>query len=281
MTVPVTVIIHTLNEEVNLPHALRDAVGWAEQVCVVDSDSTDGTQRIAREMGAELYSRECSRVGLVEQRNWALETIPFRNEWVFILDADEVMEPALKAEVDRIVRHDDGSKDGYWCRFKLVFMGRWIKRSSMYPSWSLRLFRHRLVRYEKRDVNSHPLVKPGREGWLQEHILNNDRRGFSYYLKRLDEFSTLEARAYDKRRRAVEQESLLSGKLFGTRAERRRYLKNLFIRLPMRPLLLFVYLYVVRLGFLDGRAGFDYALFKAACEWAITVKHIEMRQVAG
>lgn len=277
MKVPVTIIIHSLNEEVNIPFALDNVISWANQVCVMDSDSTDGTQRIVREKGAELYSRSCTREGLVEQRNWALENIPFRNEWVFILDADEQMEPELQAEVERLIRNDDGTKDGYWCRFKLIFMSRWIKRSSMYPSWSLRLFRHKLVRYEKRDVNSHPLVKPGREGYLQEHILNEDRRGFSFYIKRMDEFSTLEARAYDKRRRTVSQESLLTGRLFGNRAERRRFMKNLFIRLPFRPLLIFVFLYFVRLGFLDGRAGFDYAFFKAACEWAINVKHLELK----
>jgi glycosyltransferase involved in cell wall biosynthesis len=275
MTVPITIIVHSLNEEVNIPFVLDNVVGWADQVCVIDSDSSDGTQRIVREKGAELYSRACTREGLVEQRNWALENIPFRNEWVFILDADEWMEPEIKSEVERLIRNDDGTKDGYWCRFKLIFMGKWIKRSSMYPSWSMRLFRHKLVRYEKRDVNSHPLVQPGREGYLQEHIHNEDRRGFSYYIKRLDEFSTLEARAYDKRRRVVGQEAVLVGRLFGTSAERRRFLKNLFIRLPLRPALLFVYLYFVRMGFLDGRVGFDYAFYKAVCEWAINVKHFE------
>lgn len=276
MTVPVAIIIHTLNEEINLPHALNSVVGWAEQVCVVDSESDDATQEIAKRKGAELYSRTCNRDGLVAQRNWALDNLPLRHEWVFILDADESMEDTLKAEVKAIVLNDDGLKDGYWCRFKLMFMGRWVRRASMYPSWSLRLFRHRIVRYEKRDVNSHPLVMPGREGYLKEHILNEDRRGFSYYLKRLDEFSTLEARAYEKRLRGAHDEALLGGRLIGTRAERRRYLKNLFIRLPFKPLLLFVYLYFIRLGILDGRAGFDYAVFKAVAEWAITVKRMEM-----
>lgn len=281
MTVPVTIIIHSLNEEVNIPFALDNVIGWADQVCVMDSDSTDGTQRIVREKGAELYSRSCTREGLVEQRNWALENIPFRNEWVFILDADEHMEDSLKSEVERIVRNDDGGKDGYWCRFKLIFMSRWIKRSSMYPSWSLRLFRHKLVRYERRDVNSHPLVKPGREGYLQEHIHNEDRRGFSYYLRRMDEFSTLEARAYAKRLQGIGQAGLLNGRLFGSRVERRRFLKNLYIRLPYRALLIFLYLYIVRMGFLDGRPGFDYAFFKLASEWATSVKMAESRATGG
>jgi len=278
VTVPVSIIIHTLDEETNLPHALDSVMGWADQVCVVDSESTDATQKIARMKGAEVFSRACNREGLVGQRNWALDNIPFRNEWVFVLDGDETMDNALKAEVEAIVRNDTGTKDGYWCRFKLIFMGRWIRRSSMYPSWSLRLFRHPVVRYEKRDVNSHPLVMPDREGFLQEHILNEDRREFSNYLRRLDEFSTLEARAYEKRLSGAQQEKLLGGRFFGTRAERRRYLKNLFIRLPFKPLLLFFYLYIIRLGFLDGRAGFDYTFFKVVVEWAIMVKRIEMKE---
>jgi glycosyltransferase involved in cell wall biosynthesis len=243
----------------------------------VDSNSTDRTGEIARAMGAELHVRLCTREGLVEQRNWALENLLLGNEWVFILDADEQMEPDLRIEVEELVRNDDPTKDGYWCRFKVIFMGCWIRRSSMYPTWSLRLLRHKHVRYEQREVNSNPLVKPGREGYLKGHIINEDRRGFSYYLKRLDEFSTLEAIAYEKRLHGIGQTALFPGRLFGSRAERRRYLKNLFIRLPFKPSLLFIYLYIVRLGVFDGRPGFDYALFKALCEWATTVKRHEMK----
>jgi hypothetical protein len=113
---------------------------------------------------------------------------------------------------------------------------------------------------------------------MKEHILNNDRRGFSYYLKRMDEFSTLEARAYEKRLQGVSQAGLLVGRLFGSRVERRRFFKNLYIRMPFRAALIFVYLYIVRLGFLDGRPGFDYVFFKAISEWATTVKMMENRQ---
>lgn len=278
MKVPITIIVHTLNEAVNLPHTLENVMYWADQVCVVDSESTDGTGDVARAAGAELFVRACNREGLVAQRNWALSNINFRNPWVFILDADEIMEDALKAEVEKLVSTNAPEIDGYWCRFKLHFMGRWIKHSSMYPSWSLRLFRHQCVRYEKREVNSHPLVPAARAGYLREHIVNNDRRGFAYYLKRLDEFSMLEARAYENRLAGAKQQDLLSGQLFGSRAERRRYLKNLFIRLPFKPILIFIYLYFVRLGFLDGKPGLHYSVFKAVAEWAIVVKRIEMRE---
>lgn len=272
MRVPITVIIHSLNEEINIPFTLRDISGWADQIVLVDSDSTDKTQEIARDFDIEVISRKCERGGLVDQRNWALETIKFRNEWVFILDSDETIEQDLKEEIERLVSENNPDIDGYWARFKLIFCDQWIKRSSMYPSWTMRLFRHEKLRYEKREVNSAPIIDPSREGFLQGHTLNQDRRGFTLYLKRLDEFSTLEARAYIKRQRGHGQENLVQGKFFGSRTQRRRFLKNVFIKIPFRPLTIFVYLYIVRLGFLEGRAGFDYCFFKLVAEWAISVK---------
>lgn len=272
MGVPVSVIICAKNEEQNLPFALANVIGWADQVCVLDGGSTDRTVEVARSSGAEVFVRFCTRETLVEQRNWALENLPLRHEWVFSLDADEYMEEELKNEVEQIVKRNDPSKDGYWCRYKFIFMGRWLKRTGMYPTWVLRLFRHAVVRWERREVNVQPLLKPGREGYLRGHFCNYDRRGFSADLRRLDEFSTLEARAY---RRLLDGETLpgqLAPRLFGTVAERRRFLKHAFIHLPCRPAIIFAYLYLFRLGFLEGRAGFDYAMLKAVSEWTITVK---------
>lgn len=277
--VPVTVIIHTLNEEVNLPFAIENVVQWADQVCVVDSDSTDRTQHIAKTYGCELLSRPCERGGLVEQRNWALESIAFRNDWVFILDADETMEDLLIDEVAELVRRNDAQRDGYWCRFKTIFLGEWIRRSSMYPSWSLRLFRHAKVRYERREVNAHPMVSPEREGFLTHHLRHEDRKGFSSYLKRIDEFSSLEAKAYRKVLLGQRAANQVSGSFWGTRAERRRFLKNLFIRLPFRPIVIFIYLYLIRMGFLDGASGFHYCFLRCTQEWAINIKINELAAV--
>jgi glycosyltransferase involved in cell wall biosynthesis len=276
MTVPVSIIVHARNEATNIPFTLSSVAGWADEVFVVDSESTDGTADVARSHGATVVSRQCERQGLVAQRNWALDTLPFRNEWVFVLDADEYMEDALKVEVERLVRADDPGRDGYWLRFRLIFMGQWIRRASMYPTWSLRLLRHRVVRYEVRSVNSHPRVAAGREGFLDGHVVNYDRKGFTYYMKRIDEFSTLEAIAYEEVLSGSTDRTQVPGKLFGTRAERRRWLKNLFIRLPMRPLVIFLYLYVARGGFLEGQAGFDYCFLKALQEWVVNVKRREV-----
>ncbi|MGQ0703331.1 MAG: glycosyltransferase family 2 protein [Gemmatimonadales bacterium] len=272
--VPITVLVHALNEEVNIPHTLRDVVGWADQIFVIDSESSDRTAEIAGEAGATVVSRPCTRSTLVEQRNWALDNLPIAHEWVLILDADETMDPELKAEVAAAVARNDPERDGYWVRVKLIFMERWIRHASMYPTWSLRLFRKGVVRYERRNVNAHPLVAPDREGRFKGHLLNHDRKGWSSYVQRMDEFSTLEARAYQ----AAREGSGSPGAVLGSRAARRRWLKERFMRLPFRPVVLFGYLYLVRGGFLDGRAGFDYCVFKATIEWMITVKLRQARR---
>ncbi len=279
MKIPLSIVIHSKNEELNLPYTLDSVVEWADQIFLVDSESTDKTQEIARRYGLEIYSRPCTREILVEQRNWALDILPFRHEWVLILDADEVLESDLKQEIAQIISNNPQNIDGYWCRFKVIFQHKWIKRSSMYPSWSLRLFRHKKVRYEKREVNSHPLLAPERAGYLKGHLLNWDRKGFSAYVQRMDGFSSTEAKAYAKILNKVSLENQIKPRLFGARSERRRYLKNLFINFPLRPLVIFVYLYIIRMGFLDGRAGFDYVFYRTVIEWMISVKIRENRRI--
>ncbi len=270
----VSAIVHTLNEERNLDACLN-ALAWVQDIYIVDSGSTDRTCEIARKYTPHVAVREGNRGTLVEQRNWALENLPLATDWVLIVDADEIVEPELRDEVKAILRCPPAEKDGYWCRFKNVFMGRWIKHASMYPTWSLRLFRHKIVRYERRCVNSHPQLQPGRAGYLQGHLWHEDHDGLGAYLLRAVEFARLEAIEYSK----VEEES--SRRVFSlaafleSRAARRRQLKLLFIKLPFRPILLFVYLYVVRGGFLDGHPGFAYSCVKSIQEWYVNLYQLE------
>lgn len=275
MSVPVSVIIHTLNEEINLPYALESVVGWADEVFVVDSCSHDATLQIAKSFdGVHTISRKCDRGGLVAQRNWALDELDFRNEWVFVLDADEILDSEIRREIESICRQNPADRDGYWCRFKVVFLGRWIPRASLYPTWTLRLFRHQKIRYEKRAVNSHPDINKGREGFLRGHLIHEERRGFTYYLSRIAEFAELEAKAYEEN-----DDVVIQGRFFGSLAQRRRYLKNTYNRLPFRPAIMFVYLYFLRGGLFEGSAGFNYAFWKTVAEWATAVKRLEKKVV--
>ena len=271
---PITVIIHVKNEEINLPFTLENVITRFDQVVVVDSDSTDDTQSIAKAYGCEVISRACTRKTLVAQRNWALDTIVFRNEWCFILDGDEVMEEELIAEIASI---DLGKSefDAYSMRWRNIFLGKWIRRSSFYPTWSIRLFKHELVRYEERAVNAHPNVRKGKLGRLKGHFQNYDRRGLKFYFDRISPFSELESTAQKAESEALYKS--LSKIQLRTRMGRRRLLKLIFNILPFRPLLIFIYLFVLRLGFLDGRKGFVYIILKVIQEW-LTKEMIRLKK---
>src|SRR5919202_6910494 len=118
MGAPLSVLVPTLDEELNLPACL-DSVAWADEVFVVDSFSSDGTLEIARQCGANVVQRTFESYS--RQKNWALETLPFRNEWVLILDADERVTPELRNEIGAVVA--DPSADGYYVNRKFIFLG--------------------------------------------------------------------------------------------------------------------------------------------------------------
>ncbi len=143
--VPVSLIVPIKNEANNLPRCLA-SVAWADEIFVVDSQSTDGSIEIAEQAGAQVVQFQFNGTW-PKKKNWALEHLPFRNEWVFILDADEVLPPEAEAEFREAIANA-GAIAGYWINRRFMFLGRWL-RHAYYPNWNLRLFRHSLGRYEK------------------------------------------------------------------------------------------------------------------------------------
>ncbi len=141
----ISVIVPIKNEAENLPRCLA-SIAWADEIFVVDSQSTDGSQRIAEELGAQVVQFDFNGTW-PKKKNWALENLPFRHEWVFILDADEVLPPGAEEEF-RAAIAGAGRDAGFWINRRFMFMGRWL-RHAYYPNWNLRLFRHSLGRYEK------------------------------------------------------------------------------------------------------------------------------------
>src|SRR5436190_21185872 len=138
--VPVSVIVPIKNEAENLPRCLG-SVSWADEIFVVDSHSTDDSAQIAEQYGAKIVQFDFNGTW-PKKKNWALENVPFKNEWVFILDADEVMPPEAGPEIAEAIARA-GDIAGYWINRRFFFLGRWL-RHSYYPNWNLRLFRHSL-----------------------------------------------------------------------------------------------------------------------------------------
>jgi glycosyltransferase involved in cell wall biosynthesis len=257
MKTAVTALILTLNEEGNIGACL-ESLRWAAEVLVVDSLSTDRTVAIAKGLGARVFSHVFD--GYARQRNWALENLPFSNEWVLMLDADERVPNELAEEIARIVGTIEVDRAGYYVKFRLFFLGRWLKHGGLYPTWLLRLFKRHRVRIEERPLNEH-VILDGEAGYLQNPFDHCDNQTLSHWILKHDRYSTLEAEEYLRERfGGGYQDSIRTG-FWGTQAQRKRWLRlHVWNRLPLllRPFLFFFRNYILKRGFLDGEPGFIY-----------------------
>ena len=273
----IDILIPTLNEELNLPQALNSVKGWARKVFVVDSGSTDRTCQIARDAGAVVIEKEW--LGYARQKNWALDNLPFESDWVFILDADEVILPKLRDELLAIAARSPAevNEAGFYVNRYLIFLGKRIRHCGYYPSWNLRFFKRGRARYEERAVHEHMLVT-GPAGYLKGHMEHYDHRGLDLYVAKHNRYSTLEASEIVRHRREGEK-GLFKARFFGNVLERRRWMKHRFYgRMPMMWLWRFIYMYFFRLGILDGRTGYHFCLFISSYEHLIQLKMIEIQR---
>jgi glycosyltransferase involved in cell wall biosynthesis len=280
---PVSVIIPVKNEARNLAACLA-SVDWAGDVWVVDSHSTDATIALARAAGAQVVQFDYAG-GFPKKKNWALENLPLRHEWILLLDADERVTPELRRELCELFRRTPDA-DGYYLNRKLIFLNRWIKHCGWYPSWNLRLFKHRLGRYEKLDaedvenagdveVHEH-VVLAGRADYLRNDLLHEDFKSIYHFIERHNRYSNWDARVYHNLAGGAESGGI-GASLFGSPLQRKRFLKRMWARLPFRPLLRFVWMYVVQRGFLDGRAGLIFCTLMTMHEAVISAKMYEQK----
>ena len=273
---PVAIFIITRNEEQNLPFALASVRDWAQEVFVLDSGSTDGTREVAESMGAKFFYRAWD--GYVNQKNWGLDNLPITAPWVFILDADEVITSELRDEIIRVASQPSCPENAFYVNRYLVFLGKRIKHCGYFPYWNVRFFRHGKARYEQRAVHEQMIVD-GPVGRLRGEMEHWDRRGIEYYVAKHNLYSSLEAR--EMFNLLIGRTTAAKGSFWGDALMRRRWLKNkIWPRLPARPLMRWFYMYILRLGFLDGRVGFQFCLFLASYEHQISLKLREMLREA-
>ncbi len=296
MKVPVSILIPIKNEAANLPRCLA-AVAWADEIFVVDSHSTDGSQAICERAGARVVQFDFNGVW-PKKKNWALENLPFRNEWVFILDADEVLPPGTAGEFADLIAHDGRGRAGYWINRRFMFMGRWL-RHAYYPNWNLRLFKHRLGRYEKlvdgatgsgdNEVHEHIIVQ-GATGRLKSEMDHYAFPTIGTFVEKHNRYSNWEAvldlQEYQRglaTQSAAPDPAAPQGRdrpdvrLQSPAVRLRRRLKRLARRLPFRPALRFLYVYIVQGGILDGRPGYYFARLHGFYEFLSVAKAREMR----
>jgi len=283
---PLSVLVPVKNEAANLRDCLA-SVSFAREIVVVDSASMDGTQAVAEAAGAQIVQFVWSGK-FPRKKNWALENIPWRHEWVLIVDADERVTPELEREIRQAIRRTD--VDGFYLNRRFWFLGGWINHCGYFPSWNLRLFRHRLGRYEQIEIDDN-IVSGDNE--VHEHVLLNGRTEYltapmehyafpdiATFIDKHNRYSTWEAAAFIKLHDRTGKRTLRATP-FGTAIERKRWLKKLAIRAPFRPSLRFLYHYVWKQGFRDGYRGWVLCRLLAWYERTIVLKEREMKQRLG
>ncbi|MDJ0510005.1 MAG: glycosyltransferase family 2 protein [Crocosphaera sp.] len=285
--VSISVLIPALNEELNLPACL-ESVARADEVFVVDSQSSDRSIEISEQFGAQVVQFHFNG-RWPKKKNWSLENLPFRNQWVLIVDCDERITPELWDEIEKAI--EDDNYNGYYLNRKVFFLGKWIRYGGKYPDWNLRLFRHKSGRYENlntedipntgdNEVHEHVILE-GKVGYLKEDMLHIDFRDIYHWLQRHNRYSNWEARVYYNLLTGQDDSGTIGANLFGDAVQRKRFLKKIWVKLPLKPLLRFILFYFIRLGFLDGRAGYIYGRLLSQYEYQIGVKLYELRQFGG
>jgi glycosyltransferase involved in cell wall biosynthesis len=268
-----SVYILTYNEELDIAACIESAM-LSDDIIVVDSCSSDRTVEKAKNYPVRVVQHAFESHG--KQRTWMLESIAPKYEWVYILEADERMTPELFAECLESMNNPDYI--GYYVAERVMFMDRWIRYSTQYPRYQLRLFRHGKVWFDDYGHTERE-VCDGATSFLKETYPHYTcSKGLNRWIEKHNRYSTDEAQEtlYQLENGNVNWGSLFFGK---SEVEKRRALKDLSLRLPARPLLRFLYMYFILGGCLDGRAGTAWCTLQAFYEYLILLKVWEMKHM--
>ncbi len=277
--VQLSVLMAAKNEEKNIKRCLMPLVDWADEIVLVDSQSTDNTIQIAEEFGVKVV-QFYYKGGWPKKRQWMLENYKFKNEWLLILDADEIVTEKLKTEIGVAITNK--YIDGYFLNFQFVFLGKPLKYS--YPGLKkLALIKYKMGRYEKlledqdasmadMEVHEHMIVD-GNISTLENSILHYDFNNLFRYIHKHNEYSNWEAKVFLE---GLDNE--IRPKLFGSKRNRRRWLKKRVLYNKFFPFIYFFYEYFIKLGFLDGREGFYYIAFKMNYYIEVNAKIFEIKK---
>lgn len=249
-----TVIILTMNEESNIGDCINSIKSLAKRIIVIDSGSTDKTKQISEELGAEVYYNRF--VNHATQFNWGLDNTNIETKWVLKLDADERFTEELCREVEEECdKHMNDNINGMCVNQKVFFLNRWLKYGEVYPFQKLLIFKYGIGRVENRNVDEHTILSEGESIILKndaEHYAIKDIHG---WINKHNWYATRSAKDYYEQIDAEHAEDAATETMRSKRKQRALYHKfPLFIR----PFVLFFYRYIIKGGFLDGKAGFIY-----------------------
>jgi glycosyltransferase involved in cell wall biosynthesis len=258
----ITAIILTKNEEVNIERCINSLKGVADRICVVDSGSTDKTLDLAKQLGVEIY-HHTSFTHYASQFNWALDNVGVKSTWVYRIDADEVVTKELGQEIVRECnKHSNDDVNGFVMKFKIAFMGRFLKHGGIYPFYNLTIFKYGKGRYEDRAMGEHVILTEGRTINLKNDCLHYDFKSLDAWISKHNWYATREVADYIAVRSIGQVEA---NKLYNEAKKDSRLRDGLYYKLPkfLRAKLYFWFRYYIQLGFLDGEAGYIHAFLQA------------------
>lgn len=254
----ISAIILTYNEE-NILSKCLEALNFVDSIIVFDSYSTDCTLVIAKSYKANIVQRKFDNYA--NQRNAALASVPKHFDWILMVDADEIVTDELKEEILEKTKHEK-SITMYRVRRKDMFQGKWIRQSSGYPTWFPRLFKNGTVTVQ-REINEE-YVTTGNEGRLNGHLIHYPfNKGLEWWVEKHKRYAKFEAK---KMLEEMEAPLLLRDLIRKDPVKRRKAQKRLSYRLPLRPHLVFFAFYVLKGGFLNGKAGYTFCMLRKSYE---------------
>jgi len=271
MTLPISVLILTKNEQVDIADCIK-SVSFSDDIHVFDSCSEDDTVKLAEVSGAIVHQRRFD--GYASQRNAALREVCYKNEWLLVLDADERATGELGKELEGLFgRGIPDNVDGYFVLRKDFFLNVWLKHVQATPYYC-RIIRHKKASYE-REINEVVVVE-GETDYLNSSFDHFPfSKGVSFWLERHNRYSSGEALEIVNNR--SKEFSLVKAFLEKDLGKRRVYQKELYYRLPLRGVIMFFAMYILKRGFLDGKSGLYYSILRAVYEFMIEVKVLELR----
>lgn len=278
----VSVIVLTYNEEKHIDRCLRSLLAFTNKIFIVDSFSTDRTVEIARSMGAAVVQN--AWVNYATQFNFGIANNPFQTGWVMRMDADEYVLPELADEINRRLTTLPASTGGVYVKRRVIFLDRWMRNGSYYPVWLLRIWRHGTGFCEQVWHDEHIKLTTGEPIRFDHDIVDHNLNNLTWWTQKHNHYTILEAINLLNYQYRFDDGDTVQARFFGTQEQRMRYLKELYASMPLftRPILYFIYRYVVRLGFLDGRAGFVWSFLQALWyRFLVDAKLLEIRIRVG
>ena len=283
----VSVIILTRNEEKHIARCLQSLQLFTGKIFIVDSFSTDRTVDIARSMGAVVVQNPW--VNYATQFNFGIANTPFRTTWLMRMDADEYVLPELAAEINERLPTVSADVAGVYVKRRVMFFNRWMRHGGFYPIWLLRLWRRGQGICEETWMDEHIKVsavdaRPIKTIQFQQDLVDHNLNNLTWWTQKHNNYAIHEVIDLLNIKYNFDETQRVEPKLLGSQEQRTRYFKIRYASLPLftRPFLYFLYRYIFRMGFLDGRRGLIWHFLQAGWyRFIVDAKLFEVYYHAG